>query len=373
MLRPVAALLLSLAFASTAEAQSGDWQKTWDETVAAAKKEGTVVVLGQPSPAMRNEIIPKFTERYGIKVEHIAGQSSTTVPRIRTERAAGIYSTDVFMSNAGTSITILYAEKMLEPLKPALMLPEVTDGTKWKRGEPAFVDPEKQYLLLLFSSVDSLMVVNTDYVSKEDLSNVNFLINPKFKGKISTEDPAAAGGSGIGSASHFYTQMGPDFTKKLYVDQQPVIQRDRRILSDWLARGNQPICLTCHIDDMRELVNEGFPPDGSLRTPRHPEPHHAGAVALEHGQPRTASERGQGLRQLVGVEGGHGALLPRRPGSDAAHRRGRILPRSPGHSQARGKICRLHGHRVDGARTQGSGKKGPRTAQGALAACVCPC
>jgi iron(III) transport system substrate-binding protein len=254
----IAALLLSFAFISTAQAQSAGWQKTWDETVAAAKKEGTVVVLGQPSPAMRNEIIPKFTERYGIKVEQIAGQSSTTVPKIRTERAAEIYSTDVFMSNAGTSITILYAEKMLDPLKPALLLPEVTDGTKWKRGEPAFVDPEKQYLLLLFASVDSLMVVNTDYVSKDDLSNVNFLINPKFKGKISTEDPAAAGGSGIGSASHFYTQMGPDFAKKLYVDQQPVIQRDRRILSDWLARGNQPICLTCHIDDMRELVNEGF-------------------------------------------------------------------------------------------------------------------
>src|SRR5581483_11245537 len=108
---------LLLAIAPLAQAQSSDWQKKWDETLAAAKKEGTVVVLGQPSPAMRNEIIPKFTERYGIKVEHIAGQSSTTVPKIRTERSAGIYSTDVFMSNAGTSITMLYAEKMLDPLK----------------------------------------------------------------------------------------------------------------------------------------------------------------------------------------------------------------------------------------------------------------
>jgi len=26
----------------------------------------------------------------------------------------------------------------------------------------------------------------------------------------------------------------------------------------WLARGTAPICLTCHIDDMRDLVKEGY-------------------------------------------------------------------------------------------------------------------
>src|SRR6476620_4091878 len=128
-----AALLL---FASTcfAQAQTANWQKEWEETVAAAKKEGTVVVLGQPSPAMRNEILPKFTERYGIKVELIAGQSSTTVGKVRTERQSGIYSVDVFMSNGGTSISVLYSEKMIDPLKPLLILPEVKDPANWKGG-----------------------------------------------------------------------------------------------------------------------------------------------------------------------------------------------------------------------------------------------
>ena len=121
------ALIWLFASASLAQAQTTDWKKDWEATLAAAKKEGTVVVLGQPSPAMRNEILPKFTERYGIKVELIAGQSSTTVGKVRTERAAGIYSTDVFMSNGGTSISVLYAEKMIDPLKPLLVLPEVAD------------------------------------------------------------------------------------------------------------------------------------------------------------------------------------------------------------------------------------------------------
>jgi iron(III) transport system substrate-binding protein len=259
MMRPAAfAALFCLASACLAQAQTANWQKDWDETVAAARKEGTVVVLGQPSPAMRNEILPKFTERYGIKVELIAGQSSTTVGKVRTERAAGIYSVDVFMSNGGTSISVLYAEKLIDPLKPLLVLPEVKDPAKWKGGVIPFADPEKEYLLLMFRSVDSLMVINGDYVKPEEMRSVKDLLNPKWKGKISTEDPAAAGGGGAGSAAHFYTQLGPEFVKQLYLGQEAIVQRDRRQLSDWLARGSAPICLTCHIDDMRALVNEGY-------------------------------------------------------------------------------------------------------------------
>ncbi len=258
VLRTIAAIFLLIAFADGTQAQTPDWQKTWDETLAAAKKEGTVVVVGQPSPAMRNEILPKFTERFGIKVEHIAGRSSEIVGRLRSERASGIYAIDVFMSNANTSVNGLYGEKMLDPLKPLLLLPEVTDSSKWKRGEPWFGDPEKQYLLILFSSVDSLLFVNRDYVKPEEMRSVQDLLNPKWKGKISTEDPAAAGGSGLQSAVHFYTQLGPEFVKKLYIDQDAVIQRDRRQLSDWMARGSHPICLTCHLDDARALIKDGF-------------------------------------------------------------------------------------------------------------------
>jgi iron(III) transport system substrate-binding protein len=256
--KKLAALLLLLAFAPGAQAQTADWQKTWDETLAAARKEGKLVIVGQPSPAMRNEIIPAFTKRYGIPVEQIAGQTSQITGKVRTERESGIYSVDVFMSNASTSVGVLYAEKMLDPIKPLLLLPEVTDGSKWKRGRPFFADPEGQYLLIMFSSVDSLLFINADYVKPEELRAAKDLLNPKWKGKISTEDPSIGGGSGVASAVHFYTQMGPDFVKKLYVEQKPIINRDRRQLTDWMARGTYPICLTCHIDDARSLMAEGF-------------------------------------------------------------------------------------------------------------------
>jgi len=256
-LRNIAALLLLLAFTSGAQAQFADWQKTWDETVAAAKKEGKVVVVGSPDPVMRNEIIPKFTARYGIPLEFIAGSSSQLAGRIQTERSSGIYAVDVFMSGADTTINVLHPQKMIDPLKPLLILPEVTDGAKWKRGKPWFVDKEGQYILQLFSSVDTLIFINADHVKPEEMRSAKDLLNPKWMGKIVTDDPTASG-SGGGTAVHFYTQLGPEFIKKLYVGQKPVISRDRRQITDWLARGVYPICLTCRPDDVEMLQKEGY-------------------------------------------------------------------------------------------------------------------
>src|SRR5204862_3028460 len=47
----------------------GAAEPSWEQTLAAAKKEGSVVVVGSPDPVMRSDIIPKFTARFGIPVE----------------------------------------------------------------------------------------------------------------------------------------------------------------------------------------------------------------------------------------------------------------------------------------------------------------
>src|SRR5262245_26623780 len=250
-------LLISAMAAPCAMAQTPLWKTAWDESLAAAKKEGKVVVVGSPDPVMRQAIIPKFTARFGIPVEFIAGSSGQIVGRVRTERYSGIYAVDVFMAGAATTVNALHAEKMLDPLKPLLVLPEVTDGAKWKRGQPWFVDPEERYILLLFSRIDGLMFVNTASVSPQEIGAAKDLLNAKWKGKIASEDPTATG-SGSNKSVQFYNQLGPEFVKSLYIDQKPAISRDRRQLTDWLARGTHPICLTCRADDARDLQNEGF-------------------------------------------------------------------------------------------------------------------
>ena len=63
-MRTIIGLLAALTVATSAAAQTADWQKKWDETLAAARKEGKVTVVGSPDPVMRNEVIPAFEKRY---------------------------------------------------------------------------------------------------------------------------------------------------------------------------------------------------------------------------------------------------------------------------------------------------------------------
>lgn len=251
-------ILLLVSWALPAWGQEKNREIEWNQILVAAKRDGKVVVIGSPNPVMRRDVLPKFTARYGIQVEFIAGPGATLASRARTERQAGVYSIDIFLAGGiDTAANILYPEKMIDPLKPILILPEVVEPSKWKKEKLWFVDPEERYVLRVFNSVRTLLHINTDIVKPEEIRSSRDLLNPKWRGKISTEDPGIAGSSGA-QAAQLYVQLGEEFVKKLYVDQKPAFARDRRQLADRLARGTYPICFGCHADDIRTLQKEGF-------------------------------------------------------------------------------------------------------------------
>ena len=250
--------ILILAFlAGPTSAQQKGWEKEWNEAVAAAKREGKVVVANSPDPVMR-DIIAKFKARFGITVEHIAGRSGEIVARLRSEHHAGLHTVDMFMPGMDPAAPVLYPEKMLDPLKPLLILPEVVEPAKWKRGKLWFVDPEEKYVLRLFSHITTLFHVNTDYVKRGEIRSATDLLHPKWKGKIALEDPTTAG-SGSNQAARIYAQLGEEFFKKLYLDQKPFITRERRQLTDLLARGTYPIAFNAQRSDIERMKKEGFP------------------------------------------------------------------------------------------------------------------
>ena len=130
-----------------------------------------------------------------------------------------------------TMASIFYAEKMLDPVRPVLIDPDVTDGSKWKSGKLWFTDPDDKYILRLFSTRTALFYLNTQQVKPEEIKSAQDLLQPKFQGKIITSDPTLPG---IGSmdAARFYIQFGEDFVKKLYLDHKMMISRDRRQIGD---------------------------------------------------------------------------------------------------------------------------------------------
>jgi iron(III) transport system substrate-binding protein len=207
---------------------------------------------------MRQAIPEKFTARFGVTVEYLGGRSSEMSTRLRAERQAGQYMLDVITAGVQTMAGILYAEKMLDPLRPALLLPEVIDPKKWKNGRLWFMDPEDKYVLRLFNNVNGLFHINTKYVKPEEFKSIRDLLNPKWRGKISVFDPTVAG-TGSNTAAQLYIQVGEAFARRLYVDQKPVISRDKRQLEDWLIRGTYPISFGARSEEVERLQKEGFP------------------------------------------------------------------------------------------------------------------
>jgi ABC-type Fe3+ transport system substrate-binding protein len=252
---------LTLAFYAAAALTQG-WAQSpapgWDKLVADAKKEGKVVIIAPSDPQVREAIPAAFKAKYGITVEYLGGRSSDMAARLRTERQSGIYTIDVALSGTLTMASIFYGEKMLDPLRPALIDPEVTDGSKWKSGKLWFIDPEDKYILRIFNTRTPMFYLNTKYVKPEEIQSAQDLLNPKFQGKIVTSDPTLPG-IGSSDSARFYIQYGEDFVKKLYIDQKTVLSRDRRQIGDGLARGAWPIAMGAEDEEMVKLQKEGFP------------------------------------------------------------------------------------------------------------------
>jgi iron(III) transport system substrate-binding protein len=255
------AYALILAFCTAGAFSQGRAQSPapgWEKLVADAKKEGKVVIIAPSDPQVREAIPAAFKARYGITVEYLGGRSSDMAARLRTERASGVYTIDVALSGTLTMASIFYGEKMLDPLRPALIDPDVTDGSKWKSGKLWFIDPDDKYVLRIFNTRTPMFYLNTKYVKPEEIQSAEDLINPKFQGKIVTSDPTLPG-IGSSDSARFYIQYGEDFVKKLYIDQKTVLSRDRRQIGDGVARGAWPIALGAEDEEMVKLQKEGFP------------------------------------------------------------------------------------------------------------------
>ncbi|MGH7767844.1 MAG: ABC transporter substrate-binding protein [Candidatus Binatia bacterium] len=253
----VAQLSLILFFPLFALAQKG-WEAQWNELHSGARKDGKVVVMGSADPVLRQELPAKFKARFGVGLEYIGGRGGDNFSRLRMERQAGLYTTDAVMSGMANMVDY-YKEKTLDPLLPALVLPEVVDPSKWKSGRLWFMDPEEKYILRLYNYVFSgLLYFNTKHAKPEDFKSVKELINPKWRGKISLMDPTISGPGEI-EATQFYLQFGEEFVKKLYVDQKPAISRDKRQIADWLAHGTYPVSLSAPTEFVVEMKKLGLP------------------------------------------------------------------------------------------------------------------
>jgi iron(III) transport system substrate-binding protein len=252
------AIILSCADHDTAAAQPKPaWQQEWDRTLEAAKKEGQVAVYISGYEA----VLPHFEKEFPqIKVVAVTGRGNQLGQRLLTERRADKHLADIVSSGANPNYQQFYAAKALDPIKPALILPEVVDQTKWYLKKHQYSDPEGQYVFnYVGSATYGAINYNTKLVDEKEFKSYWDLLNPKWKGKIEVRDIREAG-PGAGNTRFFYyhADLGPTFIRKLFGEMDATLFRDFRQGPDWLATGKYAICFFCDVDVLKQ---QGLPVD----------------------------------------------------------------------------------------------------------------
>lgn len=98
-------------------------------------------LLNQPAVHAFQRVYPE------IKVISASG-FATLAHRLLSERRGRKYVTDISINGSNSNYRMLYGAKSFDPIKPALILPDVTDRSLWWQGKHQYLDPEGEHLFI---------------------------------------------------------------------------------------------------------------------------------------------------------------------------------------------------------------------------------
>lgn len=231
-------------------------QGAWDKIVSAGRKEGKVVAAIPPSSALRRGMELAFTRRTGIGVEFVPARGSTIIRRMVDESKAGVRYFDLHIGGTESIINGLLPARVLQPVEPYFVLPEVKDPREWWGGH-FWVDQAKRFIYPFVAYQTVSLWCNADDYKAAEFHSFDDLLNPKLRGKIGLSDPRTPG-SGNSMWSHMLNVKGEEYLKRL-VDQQLFVTRDLRLLGENLARGKIAVTVGIGYSELLPFIKAGLP------------------------------------------------------------------------------------------------------------------
>lgn len=251
------AILASAILAAGAPARG---QEEWAKVVAAAKKEGEVIVWSQAGDQRRRFLKDAFEkDNPGITVRLFqAASSSQRDSRFIQERKAGIFKADVFVGGGASATARLLPEKLLRPMKP-LLRAETLDAKRWLTKGAPWMDITQEHIM-----VADVIAYPTATVHKSvsDLTSFEQLLDPKYDGKIVMPDPRKSGSGFSFTVFMFHERtLGEAYMKRLFARNRVVFVQDDRQNAEWVDSGRALVGINIRPTEIEALQKVG----GTLR------------------------------------------------------------------------------------------------------------
>jgi len=244
---------LAAVTSSAAYAQSANW----NDVVAAAKREGTLLIYNGTNFPIVRKIAVEMQKETGIAIDVLDGRASEIRERIRVEQSTNRTVASLSYSGLTTLFTQTGEGAFQEhgPLPNAQgVIPELAS-----KGH-----------VLLGSVGMFLLMYNTTLVKPEEVpKSWRDLTDPRWQGKILSDDFRAAGAGNFWFEAT-YNAFGREYHDKIAL-QKPVFSRNFPESERRVARGEYPIYLPFNMSEYISLrglpIKALVPTEGAAYVP----------------------------------------------------------------------------------------------------------
>jgi iron(III) transport system substrate-binding protein len=211
----------------------------WSSVTSAAQREGRLTVYNGTGFRIVRLLADQFQRDYGMAVDVLDGRASEIRERIRAEQAAGRAIGDMIYSGS-TSIALQTAEGAFAPYGD---LPNAGKISAPLKSDGTFLPVSAGYFAVLVNA--------KDVAAAEAPKGWRDLTEPKWQGKILSDDPRALGAGEVWFEVT-YEAFGREFHEAM-AKQKPVFSRDFAQSNQRVARGEYPLYLPFNASEFQRI------------------------------------------------------------------------------------------------------------------------